>query len=271
MSVGKLVRQGLPFSNVVATGIASAQISPGRTIEGIQLMMGGTFTYAMISLIRVRANGKTFFEGSGTEIDRINKFQGLNYPATVLPLMFTEVMGRDLVDQMMGAFDTSTGIANITIEVTIAGATSPTLSMFLIESAPQAESVSQVIKKLLRYPFSVSAGGQLNIQLPFGPVNGAVIQRIHIQHGVANNVTACVVKENGVVVHESTLASNTAFNQLYRSANQTNWYSVDMVADENVKNAMDTRTDRSLELVPTFGAADSGFVLVEYLDTLGNL
>jgi hypothetical protein len=271
MSVGKLLRNGLPFSNVVANGVATASILPGRTIEGIELTLGGTFTYAHITLVRIKANGKTFYEASGTQIDKINKFQGLTYPATMLPILFTEIVGRDLVDQMMGAFDTSNGIANITIEVTIAGATSPTLTMSLIESAPQASSVSPIMKKVLRYPWSVAAGGQLPIMLPFGPVNGAVIQRIHIEHGVANNVTACVIKENGVVVHESTKAVNDAHNQMYRGVNQANWYSVDMVVDENVKNAMDTRTDKSLELIPTFGAADSGFVIVEYLDTLGNL
>ena len=272
MSVGKLLRKALPFANVVATGIATATIQAGRTLEGLYLILGGTtFAFSHITLLRLKANGKTFFEASGTQVDKINKFQGLSYAATCLPVMFTEILGRDLVDQMMGAFDTSNGIANITVEVTITGATAPTLEAYLIESAPQNQAVAPIMKKVLRYPWSVSAGGQLSIQLPFGPVNGAVIQRIHIEHGVASNVQAVTIKENGVVVHESVKAVNDAHNTNYRATNQTNWYSVDMVPDFNVKNAMDTRQDKSLELIPTFGAADSGYVVVEYLDTLGNL
>lgn len=276
MSVGKLLRKGLPFANVTASGTATAQVMPGRTLEGIELSLGGTtFAYSHITLIRIKANGKTFYEATGVQADKINKFNGLLYAATLLPIMFVELMGRDLVDEMIGAFDTSNGIANITLEVTISGATAPTLDMYLIESAPQAGQVSPVMSKVLRYPFAVAAGGTISIPLPFGGVNGAVIKRLHVEHGVINNVSACTIKENGVVVHESIKAINDAHNTLFRSINQVAatpyWYSVDMMADENVKNAMDTRTDRSLELLPTFLAADSGFIVVEYLDTLGNL
>jgi hypothetical protein len=41
--------------------------------------------------------------------------------------------------------------------------------------------------------------------------------------------------------------------------------------DENIRNCMDTRSDRSLELLVTFSGADNGNVIVEYLDKLGNL
>ena len=284
MSVGKLLRKGLPFNNVsaVAGSIATAMIQPGRTIEGLELNMAGTgLSLASISLVRLRANGKVFYEATGTQIDKINRFQGLSYTAAsatavFLPIMFTELKGRDLLDEMMGAFDTSNGIANVSIEVTIGTATTVTaLELYLIESAPQAGVIAPAMTKVLRYPYSVSAGGQLSIPLPFGPVNGSVIKRNHVEHATVNNVTGMTIKENGVVVHESVKVFNDGHNVLFGKTNQQAatpyWYSVDLMADCNVKNAMDTRTDRSLELVPTFGAADSGFVLVEYLDTLGNL
>ena len=289
MAVGKLLRKGLPFANVGATAgtIATASIMPGRTLEGIEIYMAGTglglFSVASpaIGLIRLKANGKTFYEATGAQIDAMMRFQGLSYTAAsatavYLPIMFTEIMGRDLVDEMVGAFDTSNGIANVTVELTIGTATTVTaLDMYLIESAPQSGTVSPVMAKVLRYPFSVSAGGQQSLTLPFGPVNGAVIKRIHIEHGTSGNVSAVTIKENGVVVHESIKAVNDAHNVLFRATNQTPatkyWYSIDLIADLNIKNAMDTRGDRSLELLPTFSAADSGYVVVEYLDTLGNL
>lgn len=289
MSVGKLIRKGLPFANVSATAgnIATLNITPGRTIEGIEIYMAGTglglFSVASpaIGLIRLKANGKTFFEATGAQIDAMMRFQGLSYTAAsataiFLPIMFTELMGRDLIDQMMGAFDTSNGVANITMELTIGTATTvTTLEAYLLESAPQAGVLQPAMLKVLRYPFSVAAGGQQSIPIPFGPVNGAVIKRLHIEHGVSANVTGVTVKENGVVVHESVKAVNDAHNLLHRAANQNPatkyWYSLDFMADMNIKNAMDTRGDRSLELLPTFAAADTGFVLVEYIDTLGNL
>jgi hypothetical protein len=163
------------------------------------------------------------------------------------------------------------GIANLTIEVTIAGASAPTLVASVIESQPQPGQYSPIMAKVLRYPFSVSAGGKLSVALPFGANNGAIVKRLHIEHGVASNVTAVDIKENGVIVHESARGVNDAHNQLFGRTNQTNTYTVDFMVDNNLRNCMDTRGDRSLELLPTFGAADSGFVIVEYLDVLGNL
>ena len=43
------------------------------------------------------------------------------------------------------------------------------------------------------------------------------------------------------------------------------------MGDGAVKKALDTRDARSLEWLLTFSGADSGVVLVEYLDVLGNL
>lgn len=278
MAVGKLIRKGLPFANVVANQTATLQISPGRTLEGIELYVAGTgLTLATIGLIRLKANGKTFLEATGTQLDKLARFQGITYPAAsatvvFLPIMFTEIFGRDAVDEMVGAFDTSQGIVNITAEMTLGAATTITAcDAYLLESAPQASQIAPVMTKLLRYPYAVSAGGQLSIPIPFGPVSGAIIKRIHIEQNVASNVTAVTIKENGVVVHETVKAVNDSHNQLFRAANQTNWYSIDFMMDENLKNCMDTRQDRTLELLPTLAAADSGYVLVEYLDTLGNL
>jgi hypothetical protein len=274
MSVGKMFRPGLPFSPLAAggNGVTTVTITPGRTIEGLCLGLGGTtFTYAMLTDIKVKANAKTIFNATGSQIDKINKFRGMAYPATFLPIMFTEFFGRDYVDQMAGAFDTSQGVESLTMEVTYAGATAPTLKLMLLESPPQAAGYSPVMAKVLRYPWSVGTGGQLPIQLPFGEKNGAVIKRIHIEHGVASNVTGVVVKENSIVVHDSLKLDNDSLNQLNGLTNQTTTYSIDFMADRNIKNCMDTRKDKSLELIPTFAAADSGFAIVEYLDVLGNL
>lgn len=272
MAVGKVITPGLPFSNVVASGIATAKITPGRTLEGILLELGGTtFAYSNITLIRVKANAKVIMEMTGAQAQALLNYDGLTFPATVLPIMFAAIEGRDLVDEMIGAFDTSQGVASITIEVTISGATSPTLAMHLIESAAQGSAASTVMKKVLRYPWNVSSGGQLPVDIPFGPNNGAIVKRLHVFYGVASNLTEAVVKENGVVVYDTLSSVAQAFNQLYKKSNQSNCFTIDFVPDDNMKNAMDTTQDKSLSLLLTFGAADSGYVVAEYLDTLGNL
>lgn len=277
MSVGKLKRYGLPFANVVATGVATCSITPGRTIENFQLKLGGTtHTKAMHSLIKIKANGKVIREGTGTEFDKINAFRGVSTAAAYLDIPFADQTGLTEFDRMVGAFDTSLGIQSLTAEVQIAGATAPTLDGILIESSQQKNQAGEyapyagVIEKVIRYPYNVAVGGKLQVPLPFGPNVGAVIKRIHIASN-GGLCTDCTVKQDGLVLHEATAAENNYELGRWKRVPQTNWYSIDFVLDGNVRKALDTRDARSLELIPTFSAADSGFVIVEFLDSLGNL
>jgi hypothetical protein len=276
MSVGKIQRYGLPFSNVVPNGVATNQVTPGRTLENLRLRLGGTtFTKAMISMLRIKANGKTIVEGSGAQIDAINAYRGEAVNAAFLDLQFADYSLIAELDRMVGAFDTSLGIGNITTEVTIAGATAPTLLPILVESAQQkdragnAAPFAPLIHKILSYPFNVSTGGKLPVNLPFGPQVGSIIKRLHFFH--SGTMTGIEVKEDGLIVHESVAAENTFDQQKAGRVPQANVYTVDFVLDGNIKKALDTRTARSLEVLPTFSGAGAGTVLVEYLDPLGNL
>ena len=276
MSVGKLNRYGLPFSNVVANGTATNQITPGRTLETLRLRLGGTFTKAMIAILRLKANGKVIIEGSGTNLDKINTYRGETANAAFLDIQFADHAMIAELDRMVGAFDTSQGILNITSEVQIAGATSPVLTPILVESAQQkdikgnAAPFAGLISKTLQYPFSVSTGGTLPVTLPFGPQNGAIIKRVHVA-SAAGLMTGAVVKENSLVVHESVKAENEFEQVKFGRVPQTNFYTIDFVVDGNIKKALDTRTANSMEWLFTFSGAESGNILVEYLDPLGNL
>lgn len=276
MSAGKIIKPALPMQNVAASQTATGQITPGRTLEGIIFKCGGTFdVQTHISLVRIKANGKTIIEGSGAQLSALDEFRGSTHSDTYLHLDLTESRkGRDYLDQMIGAWDTSVGVANITVEVSIGAATSPTLSMYTVESAPQIANENSsryagFMSKILRYPYAMPAAGAMNIPLPFGPINGAIIKRIHVENA---NLTQCVLKQDGIVLHEALLADNTFLNAQYKSVAQSGIYTLDFMPDGNIKNALDTRNSRSLELQPTFSGAETGkMVIVEYLDTLGNL
>lgn len=275
MSVGKLNRYGLPFSNVVASGTATNQITPGRTLEVSRLKLGGTFTKAMISMLKYKANGKVILEGTGADIDKINAYRGVATDAAYLDLFFADYAMNNELDRMVGAFDTSLGISNITQEVTIAGATAPVMTQILVESAQQKDKAgvaapyAPLISKLLRYPFNISTGGKLPVNVPFGPQSGSIIKRLHVLHG--GNMTGATVKEDGLVVHESLRLENEHEQKRFGRIPQTNVYTIDFVVDGNIRNALDTRSARSLEWLFDFSAADTGTVYVEYLDPLGNL
>lgn len=276
MSVGKLTRYGLPYSNVVASGVATNNITPGRTIENVRLKLGGTtFTKAMITDLKVKANGKVIVEGTGTQLDAIMAYRGKTQAATFLELAFADYGLNNEFDRMVGAFDSSLGISNITTEVTIAGATAPTLTPILIESAQQkdragnAAAFAPLISKILRYPFNIATGGRLAMTVPFGPQSGSIIKRLHVFH--SGTMTGATVKEDGLVVHESIAAENSQEQTQQGRVPQSNCYTIDFVVDGDVKKALDTRSARSLEWLFDFSAAGSGTVYVEYLDPLGNL
>lgn len=276
MGVGKLTRYGLPFSNVVAAGTATANITPGRTLENYKLKLGGTaLTKAMLSIVKIKANGKVILEGTGSEIDKLNAYRGETVNAAYLDIPFSDYCLNNEFDRQVGAFDTSLGISNITAEVTIAGATAPTLSPILVESAAQksatgeAQPYAPLLSKVLKYPFNIATGGRLPVTVPFGPQNGAIIKRVHVFHG--GNMTGATVKLDGLVVHESLKAENEQEQVRFGRVPQANCYTLDFVLDGDIRKAMDTRTARSLEWLFDFSGADNGNILVEYVDILGNL
>jgi hypothetical protein len=278
MSVGKIFHNGLPLSNVTASGVATGNITAGRTIELLQLELGGTaMTKAMISLFRLKANGKTVIEGSGTNLEKLNAYRGgYTANAAFLDIQFADYSMLSVLDKMVGAFDTTQGIANITQEITISGATAPTVKPLLLESAQQvvangdAAPYAGILSKILQYPFNISTGGTLPITVPFGKTNGAIIKRFHV---ITNGglMTGATVKQDGLVIHESITSENQYLQTKFGRVPQTNMYTIDFVLDGNVAKALDTRDSKSLEWLLTFSGADSGTVLVEYLDTLGNL
>lgn len=272
MGIRKIKRDGLPFANVAANSVATAPIEIGDTIERIQLILGGTtFDETHLTNIKLRANGKPVVDLSGSQLKKLMNFRGVPQSVGFLDIDFTELTGRDFLDQVIGGFDTSKGVAQLSLECTIGAATAPTLAHRITRSAPQAGNLSGVVQKILRYPWQVATGGQLAISLPFGKENGSVIKRIHVAHGVGSNVTKAEVKHNSRVVFESTAAANVADLTAHGRTPQTNIYTIDFTADKNQGNALDTTDANSLLLLPTFGAADSGDVLVEFYDRLGNL
>lgn len=271
MSINKIMRVLPPLQNVVATGVATGQVTPGRTIERIVFNLGGTaFTKAMLTLLKLKANGKVIFEATGTQIDKLMTYRGIAAGANFLVVDFTEIRGRDKLDQLIGAFDTSVGISNITIEATIAGATAPTLAAYVVESGKQTGPYAALMQKVLRYPWQSTVGGKVNLTLPFGGSVGAIIKRVHFEQ-VTGNITALEVKQDGLTLHESVLALNQFIQTEHDRTPQALWYTGDFIVDGNQGNALDTRDAKSLEFNITLSAADSGFVIVEYYDVLGNL
>lgn len=276
MRVGKITRYGLPFSNVVPTGTATNNITPGKTLENLRLKLAGTaLTKAMLTAIKLKANGKVFLDSNGTDLDKINAYRGESTAAGFLDVQFADYSMLSEMDRMVGAFDTSLGIGNITSEITITGATAPVMTPILVESGEQKDNkgnmapFAPLISKLLQYPFNIATGGRLPFAMPLGPQSGSIVKRVHVMH--TGNMTGATVKFDGIVIHESVAAENSYDQTKAKRVPQANMYTIDFVLDGNVQKALNTRAAQSLEWLFEFSAADSGRIYVEYLDPLGNL
>jgi hypothetical protein len=278
MSVGKLTRYGLPFSNVVPTGPATNNIVPGRTLEVSRIKLGGTaLTKAMLDLVRVKAGSKTLIEATGPHLDKINAYRtNIAQDAAFLDLFFADYSLNNELDRMVGAFDTSlVGAQGITQEIKVNGATAPVITPILIESAQQKDRsgamapYAPLISKLLPYPFSIANGGKLPVTVPFGPTTGSIIKRMHVLH--TGNMTGATVKQDSTVVHESIKAENEYEQKRFGRTPQANMYTLDFVVDGDIRKALDTRDARTLEWLFDFSGADNGTIYVEYVDPLGNL
>ena len=263
-----LLIKNLPFTNVVASGVATVSLPVGMSYNRIILQLGGTsFTKSMITDIKVRLNGKVIFQNTGSRLDSVNQYRKRGTSANFLVLDFVEPDAKDMSEQYVGNLNTAQGVSSLTLEVTISGATAPTLDSWA-EVGPPAPL--GVIAKQLLFTTSFGGSGKFPFKLIDVANRGAIVKRVHFAHG--GNVTALEVKKNGVVIHDNvTTAVNTFYQLDYNKTAQTNLYTYDPCLDNNYTNAIKTQDMVSLEFNLTTSAADTVTAVVEVLDLLGNM
>jgi hypothetical protein len=263
-----LLIKNLPFNNVVANGVASVSLPVGMSYNRIILALGGTaLTKAMITDIKLKMNGKVIWQNTGSRIDLINTYRGRGVNAAFLVLDFTEPDAKTMAEQFIGNLNTAQGVSSLTLEVTIAGATAPTLDSYSELGPPAALAA---INKQILFTSAFGAAGKFPFKLIDIANRGAIVKRVHFAHG--GNMTALEVKKNGVVIFDNILTAVNTFNQLdYKKVAQTNLYTYDPCLDNNYSNAVRTQDATSLEFNPTFSASDNVTAVLEVVDLLGNM
>ncbi len=263
-----LLVHNLPFTNVVASGIATISLPVGMSYNRILLQLGGTtFTKSMITNINVRLNGKIIQQTTGSRLDTVNTYRGMGVNASFLVIDFTEPKAKSMAEQYVGNVNTAQGVSSFTLEITIAGATAPTLDSWS-ELGPPAKL--GILSKKIPFTASFASSGKFPFKLIDLTNRGGVIKRTHFFHG--GNLTQLEVKKNGIVIHDNIpTAVNTMWQLDYGKTAQANVYSYDPTADNNYANAIRTQDVTALEFNPTFSAADTVTAEVEVLDVLGNM
>ncbi|PJC99793.1 hypothetical protein GQ37_005660 [Janthinobacterium sp. BJB1] len=265
----------LPANNVVNNGVATIDLSSllGTTVERIALQLGGTaLTKAMLTSIQMKANGKIIYDTSGSRVDTRMQYRGITANAGFLVLDFSEIRSKTELGQSLGSLDTTMGVTSLKLEITIAGATAPTLQAWAEVDRPQVDAAQSSTRGLIARVHSsnqtIGGSGQFSISVPhFTPTEGgSIYKRIAI---FSANMTGLLIKKNGVVVEENVKALNDYQQQEYRKVPQAGLYMMDFITDDNQSQALNTRDAQTMEILGTFSAGETIVIEVEVLEPLG--
>ena len=199
-----------PFQNVNASGVAVCDLNKllGTVLEKMTLVLGGTtFTKSMITLIQLKANAKVIWESTGANVDASNLYNGATASATVLKLDWMDRKAVTVNARQAGTIDLSagSGITNLRLEVTIAGATAPTLVGMADVSPPTNDPNESGIRWLMarrhRATYVVPAAGQFALPVPhIDPAGGgSSYRRIYLYSA---NLTALKTVRDGITEHD---------------------------------------------------------------------
>jgi hypothetical protein len=262
------------FQNVVASGIATCDLNGllGYTIERLILQLGGTsFTKSMITSIQLKANGKIIYDSTGPRLDTRNQYRGITANAGFLTIDFAEIRAKTELGQNLGCMDTTQGLSNLKLEVTVSGATAPTLQAFAEVNSPQVDPAQAgtrgLIAKVHSTTLSIGAAGTFSIPVPHldPSAGGSVLKRAAF---FSANMTGLVIKKNGIVIEDSSKALND-FNQTeYRKSPQAGLYMYDAIVDDIQSQVLNTRNAQTLEVLATFSGAETITVESELLEPL---
>jgi len=259
--------KNLPFLGVADDGVASLELPVGMTYNRIYVKLGGTtFAKSNISRIVLKMNGKIFYDISGANLALLNSYKDMNMGTNFFCIDFIEDKAKTVGGQYIGAIGTLDGVTSFIMEITISGATDPTLESWSEVSSPMP---LKLISSLISHTATYAAAGEFPLVLPHGKEAGLLIQRVLFFH---SNMTELEVKKNGVIIFESMpTAVNSQIQTCYGRVPQTGLYVFDTIINNDVKQVLDTSNAQSLSYNITVSASDTVTVLTEAIADLSKI
>lgn len=259
-----------PFPAVAANSIATLATDQlkGMSVHGIVFVLGGTFSKAQMTGIRIGANGKNFVKDiTGNQLQDLNDYDGFSDTANHVVHWFGDPSARTIRGQHLGDLDLSIHNGPLEIEVDIGAATGPTLQCWAIVGAPKLqmglqynEAEALTVRALIRSVVQPSAAVSRKAEgIGLGSGAGARIRKIAFFH---TNLTSIELKKQGIIKHEDLPdALNDAIQNDFGRVPQAGLYVVDRIIDGNQGEADDTvRPDGqpwNLQVLITTTAADT--------------
>ena len=260
------------FVNVLATGIATLSLDElrGSSVHGVLLQLGGTsFTRAHIDAITLTIGGKAIIPGiSGADMQDINDYEGLSNDAGFLMLWFGDptlegMRGEHVGDLDLDYYDQASAV----LEVSIAGATAPTLAAYAILAPAKSRMGFQysdlevaTVRSFVRTIVTPAAAvTKQSYPISLGSQAGARVRKIAMFNA---NLTSAEFKKNGVPIHDDIPnAVNSFVQEEFARVPQSGLYMLDHVVDGHLPKA-DSTVDSTGRAFPmqvniTTSAADT--------------
>jgi len=272
----------MPAVNGVAAGsTATLNLPIGLSYHGLLFTMGGTtMTLALITEIRVKANGRAIYTVSGADLDKHNLFEGraaasgtqfyLDFERYGLEIFGGSnpndaIGGRELTAIGTGVPQVNNGpieLSTLQIELDIsASASAPTLSAKALQAPPRSLGF---LKK--RRKFTYAPGGALEFEIADLP-RGDLIDKIFIL-SAGDKITRVKLERDNFLAFDRTPDENNLVQFDGVRVPQTAMFVLDPSEMGRGDEALVTAGVNDMRLKVTVSGADT---LTLYVDYLGGL
>lgn len=214
MPWGRIYKDMPQFDTVPSSGTGKATMTitrQARTLLGMQLKLGGTtFNESHITLIVLRLGSKALSTWTGAHLRKMNAFNSYyDGNRQFLHIDFTKRNSKNYGGEMVGGIDLAKlPPGRLILEVTISGATAPTISA---KGRWGQSQDSNVIQRMLQFTWSATASGRRVIPLELG---GARIRALYFHDSgtdwmTTGTATAWATNTGNGTMGAVTVAANT--------------------------------------------------------------
>lgn len=211
-----------------------------QSVHGLILEMGGTFTKAQITAIKVRLDGKNIVEAiNGTQMQAMNTYDGMPDTTNYLFIWFGDPTARTIRGQHLGDLDLSIIRKPLEIAIDIGAATTPTLQVHAIVGVPKMQmglnySASEASTFRAIVPSVIQPAGAVTHKqypVPIGSDQGAKFRKAMFAH---SNLTSVELRKSGSIKHDDvSVALNAAIGAEFARVAAAGFYVMDRVVDGN--------------------------------------
>lgn len=272
-----------PFTNITAGSRATLILPVNGPTYHFVLLQLVTLTLADLVRIRVRLNSKIIKEinsidagySAGELLQAFNIYKGDMTTDGFLTLDFTEMLAKELADELSGVIPTAFGVSNLSVEIDIkSGAT---ISEGDLDSwseisglVPNPVNALANIQHLVPSTHNFQGANTYDVDLPHGVGSGHLIKRLWlVKTSGAGEIAAVELRKNNLPIKETTKAMNDFILARYDGILDATFYCLDLVAaNHTIGGLLTTKDAGDLRLkVKTTGSV----VCDIYLESLADL